>query len=75
MKQLVCNKCGKITVLHDLSPLSMVEYNKHHRFNFQFGYGSKYDLLSGKMIICENCLLEWLDSFAVEVEPEAYEIG
>ena len=56
--KVVCNCCGKINVINneynmtDISPIDI-----------SFGYGSRFDLTTWEMDICDDCIEKWIKSF------------
>lgn len=68
---IICNKCGKEV---DLEKANDFEENLFHSFKVSFGYGSKYDLELWSFDLCEDCLLEFIDTFKIKPDRREYEL-
>lgn len=74
---ITCNKCGKKVKLK-YNENDRVEFAKEAQYftvNYQWQFGSKYDLECHKFDICEKCYKKFIGSFKVPVQIEEYELG
>lgn len=65
LTSITCNKCGTKHAFHGEGKDYMC-----HSFEINFGYGSKFDEEGWKFDLCENCLVELVNSFVYK--PEGY---
>lgn len=70
-KAIICNKCGKEV---DLENADDFEENLFHPFKVSFGYGSKFDLETWYFDLCEDCLLEFVETFKIKPDKCVYEL-
>lgn len=70
LKSVTCNKCGKEHMFRGEDYKRECQGNLFHSFEIYFGYGSKFDEENWKFDLCENCLVELVNSFVHK--PEGY---
>lgn len=75
LTKITCNKCGKtLKVYGGYNPQIMDdelndEWNWMHEFKIDRpGYPSKFDGIESTFHLCDDCLYEFYESFAVEPE-------
>ncbi len=78
---IVCNKCGKEIQASDFVKQEVDEEIKERLMDAcvfsvkkTWGYGSNHDLEHHKFDLCEACYDEWINSFAIPIKIETYEI-
>lgn len=61
LKSVVCNACGKE---EGAGPLGSVPHG-FHRWQLSGGYGDEFpaDLTTFDIIVCEDCLKAWVETF------------
>ena len=59
-----CNKCGKEVDMMDEE--NYVEQSLLHEFKVNFGYGSKHDSETWKFDVCDDCMIEFIQTFKIE---------
>ena len=65
---LTCNKCGCKKPIYDDSLESLSDLHEFQSFMFSFGYGSKFDEQVWEFDLCENCLEDFVATFAIKPE-------
>lgn len=69
LQGIACNKCGKEV---DLEEDNGLEANLFHSFNVLFGYESEYDYETWSFDLCEECLLEFIETFKIKPDRREY---
>lgn len=67
LDEVVCNKCGQNYVAMELEEW-MLDFMK--KFKIDFGYGSEHDGATWRFDLCENCLIEFTNSFKIPPSVE-----
>ena len=66
--EIICNCCGKtIDAEHTIG-------SDINSFKIHFGYGSRFDMTSWEMDICDDCLEAWVKTFKHPVSEKPYEL-
>lgn len=63
---ITCNKCGKTTELSKDEQKKLVQENLFQTFSLNFGYASKFDEETWEFEICEDCLEQFVNTFAIK---------
>ena len=66
LASITCNKCGKTTELSKDDPNKFYKEYLFQSFSLNFGYGSKFDDETWKFDICEDCLEQFVNTFAIK---------
>lgn len=73
-KFFVCQKCGIHTVWHGCDfNASHVQNQCHTLQSGRAGYGSKLDGCEITIMVCDECLVEWISTF--KLKNEIYNSG
>ena len=73
MTNYFCNKCGKLFIIFNFNSDMNIRYsNQFHFLPIKFRYGSKHDMKKGRVIICEKCLISFIESFKIPLKLEDY---
>jgi hypothetical protein len=72
-----CYKCGKIENIEVCdSEESGCALERWHELEFNTpGYGSMLDGIHSSFVLCDNCLINLLDSFPIEYQEKIYNDG
>lgn len=70
LSSITCNKCGNTHTFHGEFHEKVWQDDKFQSFDFNFGYGSKFDEENWKFDLCEDYLEELVESFVHK--PEGY---
>ena len=63
-KIITCNQCGKYKIYNKAELAIYLDYgNKMNNIEYNFSYGSSFDLQEWQYDLCEKCLLEHIKSF------------
>ena len=65
---LTCNKCGCTKPVNEDSLEGIAASQEYQSFNLHFGYGSKFDDQVWEFDLCDNCLEEFVGTFAIKPE-------
>lgn len=68
LTSITCNKCGKTTESSKGNKLDIFQEYLFQSFSLHFGYGSKFDEETWKFDICEDCLEQFVNTFAIKPE-------
>ena len=65
---MVCNKCSK-----EANKKGVFGTNLYHNFTTMFHYGSKHDFEEWEFTLCEDCLLEFTNTFSIKPKSREYD--
>jgi hypothetical protein len=61
-KKVTCNKCGKVYIYTDNNVNNIINSNLFQNIKLNFGFGSMYDGSYVEIDLCENCIIELINS-------------
>jgi len=71
VSSITCNKCGTTKpIFSPKDPKYKWNEDLFHSFESHFGYGSNFDEEHWKFDLCEDCLVEFVETFIHK--PEGY---
>lgn len=62
-KSITCNKCGKSINLSGATYERQIQAEKFPTIKLKFGYGSKFDDETWSFELCEECLIQFINTF------------
>jgi hypothetical protein len=72
LKTVSCNKCGKEHETNGDFYNDEIKTNLFHELFISFGYPSKYDCESWSFDLCEDCLVNFVESF--KIKPDGKDV-
>lgn len=66
IENIVCNKCGE-NIKKEWTGIEPI-FVDHQSFKLLFGWGSKYDGLKMEFDLCDDCMVEIIESFKIKPE-------
>lgn len=72
LKNVSCNKCGKVHEMNGDPWNDEIDSQLFHELTVSFGYPSKFDCETWSFDLCEDCIVEFVESF--KIKPDGKDI-